>query len=65
MILAGDVGGTSTRLAAYELAGGRLVAAAEATYRSATHASLNEIVAQFLTNTGCRRRRAVAASQVR
>ena len=48
MILAGDIGGTSTRLAAYEPAGGQLRAVVEKTYRSAQHASLNEIVAKFL-----------------
>ena len=48
MILAGDVGGTSTRLAAYESDGGTLSAAAEKTYKSANFSSLNDIVAQFL-----------------
>jgi glucokinase len=48
VILAGDVGGTSTRLAAYELADGKLRAAALQTYRSADYASLNDVVQQFV-----------------
>jgi glucokinase len=48
MILAGDIGGTSTRLAAYEAIGGQLRPVVEKTYRSAQFTSLNDIVAKFL-----------------
>ena len=48
MILAGDIGGTSTRLAAYEPVGGQLRAVIEKTYRSTQYPSLNDIVAKFL-----------------
>ena len=48
MILTGDIGGTSTRLAAYEAAGNQLRAVVEKTYRSSQYTSLNDIVAQFL-----------------
>jgi glucokinase len=50
VILAGDVGGTSTRLAAYEETGGALRAAVEQTYRSASYASLDDIVAHFVAD---------------
>jgi glucokinase len=48
MILAGDVGGTSTRLGFFEAAGGRLRPVLEQTYRSREHAGLEEIVRAFL-----------------
>lgn len=48
MILAGDIGGTKTNVAAFELRDGRLVAQAKASYPSRQHASLEEIVAAFL-----------------
>ena len=48
MILAGDVGGTNTRLAWFEVSGGRLVPGVTRTYPSQRHASLDEIVATFL-----------------
>jgi glucokinase len=48
MILAGDIGGTSTRLAAYEPVEGQLRAVVEKTYRSTQFPSLNDIVAKFL-----------------
>ena len=48
MILAGDIGGTSTRLAAYEAVSGQLRAVVEKTYRSTQFTSLNDIVAKFL-----------------
>src|SRR5512145_296744 len=48
MILAGDTGGTSTRLAAFDVAGGALRAVAEQTYPSREHAGLAEIVGEFL-----------------
>jgi len=53
MILAGDIGGTSTRLALFVVAGDgtRLVARGEKTYRSQDHASLDDIVARFMTES--------------
>jgi glucokinase len=54
MILAGDVGGTSTRLAAFELTGGKLHAIVEQTYKGADYASLDAIVAQFVATHALR-----------
>lgn len=54
MILAGDVGGTSTRLAAFELTGGKLRAIVEETYKGADYASLDAIVAQFVATHALR-----------
>ena len=48
MILAGDIGGTNTRLALIEKRDGRLVPAAEARYRSREHASLETVLRAFL-----------------
>ncbi|MFZ0211313.1 MAG: glucokinase [Candidatus Acidiferrales bacterium] len=48
MILAGDVGGTNTRLAFFEQRDGQLVTIAEHIYPSRGHASLEEIVADFI-----------------
>jgi glucokinase len=48
MILAGDVGGTSTRLGFFEAVGGRLRPVAEQTYRSREHTGLDEIVGAFV-----------------
>jgi len=48
MILAGDTGGTSTRLAAFEMERGRLRPVVEQTYPSREHGGLGEIVAKFL-----------------
>ncbi|HEV2340807.1 MAG TPA: glucokinase [Candidatus Acidoferrales bacterium] len=48
MILAGDVGGTHTRLAFFDQRNGHLEAAAEQIYPSGGHASLEEIVAEFI-----------------
>jgi glucokinase len=47
LILAADVGGTSTRLAFFEAGSGELVVLAEGQYRSGEHASLYEIVQHF------------------
>jgi glucokinase len=47
VILAGDVGGTHTRLASVAVVDGRLVLAAVKTYPSRAHANLNAIVAAF------------------
>ncbi|MBI2889572.1 MAG: glucokinase [Nitrospirae bacterium] len=48
-ILAGDVGGTNTRLALYEVADGRLRAVEQAVYPSRNFAALEEIVRLFLS----------------
>ncbi len=48
MILAGDIGGTNTRLALFAAEEGRLEAAAEATYPSRNYSSLDEIVTEFV-----------------
>ncbi|HWC02768.1 MAG TPA: glucokinase [Methylomirabilota bacterium] len=48
MILAGDVGGTNTRLAWFEVAGGKLAPGVTRIYPSQRHASLDEIVEIFL-----------------
>jgi glucokinase len=48
MILAGDTGGTSTRLAAFELEHNRLRVFAEQTYPSREHAGLGDIVGKFV-----------------
>ena len=51
MILAGDIGGTKTALALYDVAGGALRLVRESTYPSQTHASLEEILVKFLTES--------------
>jgi len=48
MILAGDIGGTNTRLGLFEQRGGRLVVVAASTYPSREHDSLADIVAKFV-----------------
>ena len=48
MILAGDIGGTSTRLGVFEVAGGRLAPLIEQTYASLKYAGLGEIAAAFM-----------------
>src|SRR5262245_49419457 len=49
MILAGDIGGTSTRLALFEINGGKLAAIVPPQkFHSAEHKGLNEIVAAFV-----------------
>lgn len=48
MILAGDIGGTNTRLAIFTGEGGALRLMAEAVYPSTAYASLEDIVAAFL-----------------
>lgn len=47
MILAGDVGGTHTRLAVFDDKGGRLTPAAEATFPSREHGSLESVLRKF------------------
>lgn len=54
MFLAGDIGGTKTNLAVYDYGeGDQLVAKKLTSYPSKDHASLAEIVRQFLGNTLC------------
>jgi glucokinase len=48
MILAGDIGGTNTRIAFFEEAAGRLQLVVEKIYPSREHESLDQIVALFL-----------------
>ncbi len=50
-VLAGDIGGTTTRLALARVAGRKVVFERRADFPSAAHGSLDEIVAQFLGNT--------------
>ena len=47
MILAGDVGGTNTRLAVFDDKGGRLTPTAEATFPSREHPSLESVLRKF------------------
>ena len=49
MILAGDIGGTNTRLALVEMAGDRLKLAVEATYPSRGHGSLEAVLRRFVS----------------
>lgn len=48
MILAGDVGGTKTRLVLYEEVGGKLVGLEEETFPSKNYGSLEEVVRVYL-----------------
>jgi len=50
MILAGDVGGTSTRLAFFDVSRGRLQRLTEKTYHSRDYATLDDIVGDFLAS---------------
>lgn len=50
MILAGDVGGTSTRLAFFTVENGRLNLVVEKDYPSRTHQGLNEIAHEFVAH---------------
>jgi glucokinase len=52
IILAGDIGGTNTRLAIFEVEDERPKVILEQTYRSKEHGNLEEIVSQFLTQSG-------------
>ena len=49
MILAGDIGGTHTRLAFLQERGGSLTAVAEETFPSREHASLEAVLQKFIT----------------
>jgi glucokinase len=50
MILAGDIGGTNTRLALFNWERGQFRAVNEATFPSREHASLDEIVVKFVSS---------------
>src|SRR5712692_10754513 len=52
MILAGDISGTRTRLAAFETEGSKLKCVIERTYPSQDHGGLAEIVADFVKSEG-------------
>lgn len=52
MILAGDIGGTNARLAAFETDGNRLQCVVEKVYASKDHNGLPEIVADFVKTEG-------------
>jgi len=52
MILAGEIGATRTRLAAYETEGSRLQGVVEKTFLSQNYASLAEILPQFTRTEG-------------
>jgi len=49
MFLAGDIGGTKTNLACFEVEGERLKPVVTDTFSSREHASLDEIVRQFVS----------------
>ena len=55
-VLAGDIGGTKTRLAVLDVQGTHLETLAERSYASGSYSGLEEIVQDFLGNTraGCR-----------
>jgi glucokinase len=52
MILAGDIGATRTRLAAFETEGNRLQCVVEKIYMSHDHGGLSEILPQFIRGEG-------------
>jgi glucokinase len=52
MILAGDIGATNARLAAFETEGNRLQCVVEKVYPSQLHNGLTEIVADFAKTEG-------------
>jgi glucokinase len=54
MLLAGDIGGTSTRLAIFDVQAGRLVPVVEATLASRDFASLSEAARSFLSSHAAR-----------
>src|ERR1041384_5769525 len=49
MILAGDIGGTNSRIAVFREEAGRLALAQEKVYPSREHKGLGEIISGFLT----------------
>ncbi len=58
MILAGDIGGTNTRLALVETVSGNLTIVAEQTFPSREHTSLEATIAEFLFLHSCKLTRA-------
>lgn len=58
LVLAGDIGGTSTRLAFFDTAGGTLAPVAEGRFPSRESGSLEEIVGQFVGEHGLAAERA-------
>lgn len=52
MILAGDIGGTRTRLAAFQTEGNRLHCVVEKTYASQEHNGLREVLVDFIRSEG-------------
>ncbi len=52
MILAGEIGATRTRLAAFETEGSRLKLAVERNYLSQQHTGLSEIIDAFIKTEG-------------
>src|ERR1700674_1581566 len=52
MILAGEIGATRTRLAAFETEGNRLKCVVEKTYMSQQHDGLSTILAEFIKTEG-------------
>jgi len=52
MILAGEIGGTRTRLAAFQTEGNRLVCVVEKTFQSQEHEGLDGILTQFVKQEG-------------
>src|SRR5215510_3669329 len=52
MILAGDIGATRTRLAAFQAQGNKLELVVERTYRSQDHGGLQEIISAFVKTEG-------------
>ncbi len=59
MILAGDIGGTHTRLAGFETSGNRLESVVEKDYKSDDKTELAEIILSFIRSEGIPARRAV------
>jgi glucokinase len=52
MILAGDIGATRTRLAAFQTEGSKLELVVEKTYKSQEHSGLQEIISGFVNTEG-------------
>lgn len=52
MILAGDIGATRTRLAAFQTEGNRLDCVVQKTYASQEHRGLSEVLVQFIRTEG-------------
>lgn len=58
IILAGDIGGTHSRIAYFASEGGQLKCVAEETYPSADYTGLDAIVTKFVANHGAKSKRA-------